>query len=172
MAILGKKRFFLEFTSREAAAPLMSVAAPEWFWKFWEKIQNFGKIWKFWIFWKISNFISKVGGKLWRREGYMNGNFCDITKSTWGSTSVKAKKCIYKPRLPRYPNFSLDYNQMQRNSDCIIHCGFTPKGHQQGVLEVCWFGDDWFVCLRLVYSSSAWPRNAAQDDKLSIMETN
>ena len=121
---------------------------------------------------KFRELISKVGGKLWRREGYLNGNFCDITKSTWGSTSVKAKKCIYKPRLPRYPNFSLDYNQMQRNSDCIIHCGFTPKGHQQGVLEICWFGDDGFVCLRLVYSYSAWPRNAAQDDKLSIMETN
>ena len=29
----------LEFISKEAAAPLMSVAAPLWFWKFREKIQ-------------------------------------------------------------------------------------------------------------------------------------
>ena len=32
----------LEFTSKEAAAPLMSLAAPLWFWKFWEKILDFG----------------------------------------------------------------------------------------------------------------------------------
>ena len=32
----------LEFTSKEAAAPMMSVAAPLWFWKFLKKIQNFG----------------------------------------------------------------------------------------------------------------------------------
>ena len=32
----------LELTSKEEAAPLMSVAAPLWFWKFREKIQNFG----------------------------------------------------------------------------------------------------------------------------------
>ena len=32
----------LEFTSNEAAAPLMSVAAPLWFWKFWKQIENFG----------------------------------------------------------------------------------------------------------------------------------
>ena len=33
---------FLEITSKEVAAPLMSVAAPLWFWKFWEKILDFG----------------------------------------------------------------------------------------------------------------------------------
>ena len=32
----------LEFTSKVAAAPLMSVAPSLWFWKFREKIQNFG----------------------------------------------------------------------------------------------------------------------------------
>ena len=32
----------LEFTSKEAAAPLMSLAAPLWFWKFWKKILDFG----------------------------------------------------------------------------------------------------------------------------------
>ena len=32
----------LEFTSKEVAAPLMSVAAPLWFWKFWKKILDFG----------------------------------------------------------------------------------------------------------------------------------
>ena len=42
MEILGKKMEILEFTSKEAAAPLISVAAPLWFWKFWEKNQNFG----------------------------------------------------------------------------------------------------------------------------------
>ena len=38
MAILGKN----EFTSKEAVAPLMSLAAPLWFWKFWNKILDFG----------------------------------------------------------------------------------------------------------------------------------
>ena len=32
----------LEFTSKEAAAPLMSLGAPLWFWKFWKKILDFG----------------------------------------------------------------------------------------------------------------------------------
>ena len=32
----------LEVTSQEAAASLMSVAAPLWFWIFEKKIQNFG----------------------------------------------------------------------------------------------------------------------------------
>ena len=36
------KMEILEFTSKEAAAPLMSLAAPLWFWKFWEKILDFG----------------------------------------------------------------------------------------------------------------------------------
>ena len=36
------KMEILEFTSKEAAAPLMSLAAPLWFWKFWKQIENFG----------------------------------------------------------------------------------------------------------------------------------
>ena len=36
------KMEILEFTSKEAAAPLMSLAAPLWFWKFWTKILDFG----------------------------------------------------------------------------------------------------------------------------------
>ena len=32
----------LEFTSEEAAASLMSLAAPLWFWEFWNKILDFG----------------------------------------------------------------------------------------------------------------------------------
>ena len=32
----------LEFISKEAAAPLMSVAASLWFWKFWKKNLNLG----------------------------------------------------------------------------------------------------------------------------------
>ena len=32
----------LEFTSKEAAAPLMSLAAPLWYWKFWKKNSRFG----------------------------------------------------------------------------------------------------------------------------------
>ena len=32
----------LELASKEAAAPLMSVAAPWWCWKFWSQIKNFG----------------------------------------------------------------------------------------------------------------------------------
>ena len=50
----------LEFTSKEAAASLMSVAAPLWFWKireknsefriFFENFENYGKSWK------ISNY--------------------------------------------------------------------------------------------------------------------
>ena len=31
------KMEILEFTSKEAAAPLMSLTAPLWFWKFWRK---------------------------------------------------------------------------------------------------------------------------------------
>ena len=33
---------FFELISKEAAAPLMSVAGLMWFWKFWGKNQNFG----------------------------------------------------------------------------------------------------------------------------------
>ena len=36
------KMEILEFTSKEAAAPLMSLAAPLWFWKFWKEILYFG----------------------------------------------------------------------------------------------------------------------------------
>ena len=35
------KMEILEFTSKEAAAPLMSLTAPLWFWKFREKILDF-----------------------------------------------------------------------------------------------------------------------------------
>ena len=35
------KMEILEFTSKEAAAPLMSLAASLWFWKFWKKILDF-----------------------------------------------------------------------------------------------------------------------------------
>ena len=45
------KMEILEFTSKEAAAPLMSVAAPLWFWKFWRKKSRF---WNF--FSEILNF--------------------------------------------------------------------------------------------------------------------
>ena len=31
-----------ELASKEAAAPLMSVTAPLWFWKSWKQIENFG----------------------------------------------------------------------------------------------------------------------------------
>ena len=31
-----------ELASKEAAAPLMSVTTPLWFWKFWKQIENFG----------------------------------------------------------------------------------------------------------------------------------
>ena len=36
------KMEILEFTSKEAAAPLMSLAAPFWFWKFWKKTLDIG----------------------------------------------------------------------------------------------------------------------------------
>ena len=36
------KMEILEFTSKEAAAPLMSLAAPLWYWKFWKKILDLG----------------------------------------------------------------------------------------------------------------------------------
>ena len=35
------KMEILEFTSKEAAAPLMSLAAPLWFWKFFENFENY-----------------------------------------------------------------------------------------------------------------------------------
>ena len=75
MEILGKKKEISEVTSKEAAAPLMSVAAPLWFWKFWEKIKFFGfflKILKIMEnFEKLQIIISKVGVKFWRWEGYI-----------------------------------------------------------------------------------------------------
>ena len=45
----------MEFTSKEAAAPLMSVAAPLWcgFGNFEKKIQNFGIVLQFLKLWKI-----------------------------------------------------------------------------------------------------------------------
>ena len=36
------KMEILEFTSKEAAAPLMSLEAPLLFWKFWKQILDFG----------------------------------------------------------------------------------------------------------------------------------
>ena len=36
------KMEILEFTSKKAAAPLMSLAAPLWLRKFWKKILDFG----------------------------------------------------------------------------------------------------------------------------------
>ena len=69
------KMEILEFTSKEAAAPLMSLAAPLWFWKFREENSEFGKFFsKVFKIWKISTFwikISKVGSKFWRWEGYI-----------------------------------------------------------------------------------------------------
>ena len=69
------KMEILEFTSKEAAAPLMSLAAPLWFWKFREKIQNFGIFFtifeNYGEFWKNWIIISNVGGKFWRWEGIM-----------------------------------------------------------------------------------------------------
>ena len=46
------KMEIFEFTSKEAAAPLMSMAAPLWFWKFWKEILNFGI-----FFLEILNFL-------------------------------------------------------------------------------------------------------------------
>ena len=48
------RKEILEFSSKEAAAPLMSLAAPMWFWKFWKKILNFRIF--FPKFWKFENF--------------------------------------------------------------------------------------------------------------------
>ena len=54
------KMEILEFTSKEAAAPLMSLAAPLWFWKFWEKNSEFGNFFpKFWNFENFQNFELK-----------------------------------------------------------------------------------------------------------------
>ena len=76
----------LEFTSKEAAASLMSMAAPVWFWKFWEKNSEFGnffsKILKFWKFSKFWTKISKVGSKFWRWEGYICWKFSGTERFT------------------------------------------------------------------------------------------
>ena len=52
-----------ELASKEAAAPLMSVAAPLWFWKFWKQIENFGIFFRnfesfenYEEFWKIMSY--------------------------------------------------------------------------------------------------------------------
>ena len=39
---LEKNENFVICNSEEAAAPLMSVAAPLWFWKVWKKVLDFG----------------------------------------------------------------------------------------------------------------------------------
>ena len=65
---LDKKMKTFELASKEAAAPLMSVTAPLWFWKFWKQIENFGIFFRnfesfenYEEFWKIMsyNFKSK-----------------------------------------------------------------------------------------------------------------
>ena len=52
------KMEILEFTSKEAAAPLMSLAAPLWFWKFWEKNLDFGIFSEILIFLKNLKIMS------------------------------------------------------------------------------------------------------------------
>ena len=65
------KMGILEFTSKEAAAPLMSLAAPLWFWKFREINSKFGIFFaNFENYEKLRSIISKVGGKFWRWERY------------------------------------------------------------------------------------------------------
>ena len=48
----------LEFTSKEAAAPLMSLAALMWFWKFREKNLNLGIIFQNFENLKIFNILN------------------------------------------------------------------------------------------------------------------
>ena len=59
LEIFGKKVKILEFTRKEATAPLISVAAPVWFWK--KKIGFFLEIFE--SFGKLGIIISNVGGK-------------------------------------------------------------------------------------------------------------
>ena len=47
-----------EFTSKEAAIPLMSLAAPLWFWKFWYEILDFGIFFRNFEFLKILKIMS------------------------------------------------------------------------------------------------------------------
>ena len=55
------KMEILEFARKEAAAPLMSLAAPLWFWKFREKNSEFGNFFpKFWKFENFQNFELKL----------------------------------------------------------------------------------------------------------------
>ena len=92
------KMEILEFTSKEAVAPLMSLAAPLWYWKFWKKILDFGNFFpKFWKIWKFWFEISKVGGKFWRWEGYitMKRQGAQVYHSTGGFTSLYCLQALY-----------------------------------------------------------------------------
>ena len=69
----GKKVKILEFTSKEAATPLIAVAATVWFWKFLRKIDsffgNFESLGKFWKFRKIANYNFQSRGQIMTLTG-------------------------------------------------------------------------------------------------------
>ena len=92
------KMTILELASKEAAAPLMSVAAPLRFCKFWKKIyflEFFSKILKLWKFWFK---ISKVGIKFWRWEGYMYSKMSLRTSNSGGRLDVSNVPTICNDR--------------------------------------------------------------------------
>ena len=84
MAILGKKMKILKFSSREAAASLMSVAAPLWFWKFWEKnskFWNFSENFENYVeFWKIMNYNFQSRRQIMTAREYMEQYLSDLNQ--------------------------------------------------------------------------------------------
>ena len=71
----------LEFTSKEAAAPLMSLAAPLWFWKFWKKILDFG------IFFRNFDFFENFENyelKFPKQEANFDAERGILVENFWG----------------------------------------------------------------------------------------
>ena len=79
-------------------------------WKFWENFENVGNFWEFWkileffwFFWTFQIIIFKVGGKLWRQEGYISIKFLGL--------KLRLCKKITSIRYEYYPpGYWLDLN--------------------------------------------------------------
>ena len=71
-----------ELASKEAAAPLISVTAPLWFWKFWKQIENFGIFFrnfesfeKYEEFWKNMSYNFKSKKQILTLRGVYDSKF-------------------------------------------------------------------------------------------------
>ena len=94
---LLKKMKILSLASEEAAAPLMSVAAPLWFWKFLKKNSEFGIFFSKIL--KRGSPLYKLFGAGWGQKGVGGFFFKNPTtqlRAVWGLTE---KKCEQTPKF-------------------------------------------------------------------------